>query len=351
MSLYEYVGNPHVHTCYSDGAAVHAEVAKAAAQAGLDFVITTDHNVWVSDIEGYYDNVLLLVGEELHSVQCDPQSNHLLAFNAETELAPVAPDAQTRIDEVNQRAGFCFLAHPFERNCPIDPELEAIAWEDWDVEGYSGIELWNHMSEFKGLLRNRLAAIFYAYFPGLGIRGPYRNTLQQWDELLADGRRVAVIGAADAHGKTHSLGPLTRQVLPYEYLFRCVNTYVLTDLPLNGDLGRDKKLIYDGLRSGTSWIGYDLPASTSGFRFTARSGANNAVVGAELIRTGAVVFEIHTPRTADIRLLRHGNVVARTKGTALSYTSAVAGAYRVEAYLRYRLARRGWIFSNPIYVR
>lgn len=351
MSVYEYVGNPHVHTCYSDGAAVHADVAKAGSQAGLDFVITTDHNVLVSEIEGYYDDVLLLVGEELHNVQCNSQSNHLLAFNTEFELAPVASDAQTLVDEVSRGNGFCFLAHPFELNCPIDPELEAIIWEDWGVEGYSGIELWNHMSEFKGLLRNKLWAIFFARFPDLGIRGPYKNTLQQWDALLADGRRVAVIGAADAHGKTYSMGSLTRQVLPYEYLFRCVNTHVLTDVPLSGDLGRDKALIYDGLRSGTTWVGYDLPASTSGFRFAARSGANRAVVGGELVRTGAVVFDVQTPRTADIRLLRHGSVVARTRGTSLSYTSAVAGAYRVEVYLRYRLARRGWIFSNPIYVK
>ncbi|RLC61355.1 MAG: hypothetical protein DRI80_08940, partial [Chloroflexota bacterium] len=119
MSIYEYVGNPHVHTPYSDGEALHAEVAQAAAKAGLDFVIVTDHNVWVDGVEGYYDKVLLLVGEEIHDVRRRPQANHLLVYNAEAELAPLASDPQGLIDEVNRRGGFCYLAHPFEYRSPI----------------------------------------------------------------------------------------------------------------------------------------------------------------------------------------------------------------------------------------
>jgi hypothetical protein len=243
------------------------------------------------------------------------------------------------------------LAHPFERNSPIDPELDAIPWNDWDVTGYTGIELWNYMSEFKGLLRNRLAALFYAYFPVIGIRGPYRKTLRQWDELLIDGNRVSAIGGADAHGKTYSLGPLSRKMFPYSYLFRCVNTHVLTELPLNGELSRDKELIYNGLKAGRTWVGYDLPASSSGFEFRARSGANEALIGEELVRAGAVVFKVRTPQPADIRLIRDGETVARSQGQTLKYTTARDGTYRVEAYRRHWLERRGWIFSSPVYVK
>jgi hypothetical protein len=351
MSVYEYVGNVHVHTCYSDGTALHAEVAQAAVEAGLDFVIVTDHNVWVDGVEGYYDDVLLLVGEELHDVRCRPQASHLLAFNAEAELAPMASDVQALIDEVSRRDGLCYLAHPFERSSPVDPELDAIPWRDWNVRGYTGIELWNYMSEFKGLLRNRLAALFYAHFPAVGIRGPYQTALWKWDELLADGKRISVIGAADAHGKSYSLGPVSRDVFPYEHLFRCVNTHVLTDVPFNGDLDHDRKLIYGGLQAGRTWVGYDLPSSTSGFEFRAHSGANEALIGEELVRAGAVTFKIRAPRPADVRLIRHGKVVARSKGQTLEYTTALAGTYRVEVHLRHLLERRGWIFSSPIYVK
>lgn len=351
MSVYEYVGNLHVHTCYSDGTARHSEVAQAATEAGIDFVVVTDHNVWVDGVEGYYGETLLLVGEELHDVRCRPQASHLLAFQAEAELAPLVSDPQATVNEVGRQGGFCFLAHPFERNSPIDPELDAILWNDWDVTGYTGIELWNYMSEFKGLLRSRLAALFYAYFPAIGIRGPYRRTLRQWDELLIDGNRVSAIGGADAHGKTYSLGPLSRKVFPYSYLFRCVNTHVLTELPLNGELSRDKELIYNSLKAGRTWVGYDLPASSSGFEFRARSGANEALIGEELVRAGAVVFKVRTPRSADIRLIRDGETVARSQGQTLEYTTARDGTYRVEAYRRHWLERRGWIFSSPVYVK
>jgi hypothetical protein len=349
--VYEYVGNPHVHTPYSDGTALHDEVASAASKAGLDFVIVTDHNVWVDGVEGYYDDVLLLVGEELHDVRCRPQANHLLAFNAETELAPLAGDLQRLVEGTLEEGGFCFLAHPFERSSSIDPNLDAIPWNRWEVDGYAGIELWNYMSEFKGLLRNKLWALFYAYWPAVGIRGPYRATLRKWDELLADGRRVAAIGGADAHGKTYSMGPLSKVVFPYQYLFRCVNTHILTDVPLNGELDHDRALVYDALRAGRTWVGYDLPASTSGFRFEARSVMNKALVGQELVRTGATTFEVETPQPADIRLICDGQTVARARGQRLKVTTAHPGVYRAEAYRQYRLGRRGWIFSSPIYVR
>jgi len=349
-SVYEYVGNPHVHTSYSDGEALHAEVAEAAAEAGLNFVIVTDHNVWVDGCEGYYDKVLLLVGEEIHDVRRQPQASHLLAYNVESEMAPLASDPQRLIDEVNQRGGFCYLAHPFEYRSPIGPDLVAIPWADWDVTGYVGLEIWNYMSEFKALLRNRLAALLYAYLPAWGVTGPFRAVLRKWDELLVQGKRVAAIGGSDAHGNTYSLGSFKRQVFPYAYLFRCVNTHILTERPTNGIFEHDKTLIYDALRRGHTWVGYDLPAPTNGFRFHARSGANRAIMGDVMKRTGAIVLEVETPQRATIQLVRNGKVVARSSGRRLEHTTAEPGVYRVEAYRSYQLGRRGWIFSSPIYI-
>ena len=350
MSIYEYVGNPHVHTCYSDGGAVHAEVAQAAAEAGLDFVIATDHNVWVNGCERYYGQVLLLVGEEVHDVRRRPQVNHLLAYSADAELAPLALDPQGLIDEVNQRGGLSYLAHPFEYGSPISPDLAAIPWVDWDVGGYTGIEIWNYMSEFKAILRSKLSAAYYARFPSLGIRGPFRATLRLWDQLLSQGQRVSAIGGADAHGSTFATGSSEVAVLPYEYLFRCINTHVLTERPLNRRLEHDRPLIYEALRAGHTWVGYDLLAPTAGFRFHARSLANRAMIGDELARTGATVFEVQTPYSGDIRLVANGRIVARARGRTLKHTTAHPGAYRVEVYRSYRLGRRGWIFSSPIYV-
>lgn len=349
-AYYEYAGNMHIHTTYSDGVAVHAEIARAAEEAGLDFIITTDHNVWVDGCEGFYGKVLLLVGEEIHDVRRRPQGNHLLVYHAEEELAPHAAQPQALIDAAVARGGMAYLAHPIEYGSTVAPGLAAINWQDWDVAGYAGIELWNYMSEFKALLSNKLAALIYTRFPAWGISGPFPATLAQWDRLLLQGLHVAAIGGADAHGTTYTLGPLRRQVFPYAYLFRCVNTHILTPEPLSGVFEHDKELIYTALQIGHTFVGYDLLGSTGGFRFVARSGPYEATFGDELKRTGALVFEAETPQAGDIRLVCNGRVVARTRGQHLRYTTADPGVYRVEVYRSYQLGRRGWIFSSPIYV-
>jgi hypothetical protein len=162
---------------------------------------------------------------------------------------------------------------------------------------------------------------------------------------------LAALGNADAHANLYYLGPIERRIFPYEYLFQCVNTHILTDGPLTGELNQDRELIYEALRAGRTWVGYDLPHSTRGFRFVARSGSARATVGEELDRLGAVTLEIDLPDAGDIRLVKDGKLVKRNQGQQLRHTSAEAGIYRVEVYRRFRLRRVGWIFSSPIYIR
>ena len=73
--MVEIVANLHAHTPYSDGHAYHHEIAQAAARAGIQVVVVTDHNVLVGGKEGYVDGVLLLVGEEIHDRRRQPQAN------------------------------------------------------------------------------------------------------------------------------------------------------------------------------------------------------------------------------------------------------------------------------------
>ncbi len=347
----EYVGNLHTHSLYSDGAATHATIARAAGEAGLNFVIVTDHNVWVDGVEDYYDRVLLLVGEEAHNIRRQPQSDHLLVYGAEQEIAPYTfGSAQTLIDKVQDNGGFAFLAHPVEKSGHVGEGVQAIPWTTWPIEGIHGLEIWNYMSEFKSLLWSRLPALVYAFRPDWGITGPFRGALKLWDELLAKGKRLAALGGADAHAFPQQIGPFQRTLFPYTYLFRCVNTHVLTAGPLTGDLAQDKALLYAALRAGRTWVGYDLPHSTRGFRFVARSGTTHVSVGEELKRLGAVTLYIDLPASGEIHLLRDGRIIERGKGKELRHTSAEAGVYRVEVYRRFRGRKVTWIISSPIYI-
>ena len=52
------------------------------------------------------------------------------------------------------------------------------------------------------------------------------------------------------------------------------------------------------------------------------------------------------------RLLKDGQLVKTwRKREICTYIATEPGVYRVEAYRSYIGRRRGWIFSNPIYVR
>lgn len=349
MKLHEYVGVIHFHTVHSDGTATLDQIIDVANQTGLDFVIPTDHNVYLKGRDGWYGRTLMLIGEEIHDIERDPEASHYLVFDTQRELKQYAPHPQQLIDAVNAAGGFGFLAHPFERttNFVMEPD---ISWVDWQVEGYTGLELWNYMSEFKGHLPNLARTILYAYLPKLAMSGPYPETVQKWDELLREGHKVAIMGGPDAHGVTYSLGPLRRAIFPYDYLFRACRTHILTEQPFKHDLAHDRELLYNALRGGYCFVAYDLLADSTGFRFTAQSGEHRASMGQEVRLHGEVCFEVVSPVKAHLRLLRNGEVIVSGKGRRLTASSQKTGAYRVEAYRTCYLKKRGWVYTNPIYV-
>jgi hypothetical protein len=353
--MHEYIVNLHMHTPYSDGTGSHEKIAQAAIQAGIDVVIVTDHNVWVDGPEGYYQEgdkqVLLLVGEEVHDRTRNPQKNHLLIFGVDSELSSFAKEPQLLINKVNEFGGLSFLAHLTDPEALNFNEAD-LSWVDWDVRGYTGIELWNGMSEFKGLLKNKLQAIYYAYNPDAIGHGPYPDVLEKWDELTAKGQRVVAVGGSDAHAMHASLGPLKRILFPYEFHFQAINTHIFTDEALTGDAEQDRKSVLEALKNGHAFVGYDLPAPTRGFRFSAQGLGASAWMGDEIPSEQGVTLQIRLPQQAECSLIKDGKTIQSwTDRDVTSYSTTEPGVYRVEAYFPYRKKRRGWIFSNPIYVR
>lgn len=347
--FYAVRGNLHMHTTDSDGTRSHQELAQIAARAGLDFIIITDHNVYQAGLDSWVGKTLLLVGEEVHDPQRELQSSHTLCLGIHADVAQHGGQPQELFDAVAQQGGCSFLAHPFERDVAGFLPEPNISWRDWDATGYDGIELWNYMSEFKSALRNKISAVVNAFAPDLAIRGPYPETLRKWDELLRN-RRVAVLGGSDAHGTVYQMGPLTRAVQPYEYLFQCINTHLLLDKPLSGTLEADRIEIYAALRAGRGFVCYERPGRATGFTFLARSGEAEASMGETLSLQDVVELRMTTPAPSLLRLLRNGKVIAQSGGRELAMLSPQPGVYRAEAYRRHAGRKRGWIFSNPVYV-
>jgi hypothetical protein len=350
--MHEIVLNVHMHTRYSDGAGTHGDIARAALQAGLDAVVVTDHNVLVEGFQGYFKEqgrrILLLQGEEIHDRSRVPQKDHLLVLGTDQELASLARNPPALLAAVKRSGGISFLAHIHDAAAPAFAEPN-ISWENWSMAGYSGIELWNGFSELKSHLPTRLHGVFYAFFPAFLAYGPAPAAIQKWDELMAE-RKVVAIGGSDAHALPMHLGPLRRTVFEYAYHFSAINTHVLLPEPLTGEAEEDGRRIFAALAAGHCFIGYDLPASTRGFRFAGRGSEAGGIMGDEV--RGSVTLHVYLPSFGDLNLLRNGKVIRRLQHSqALTFLALEPGVYRVEAYRRFLGRRRAWILSNPIYVQ
>jgi hypothetical protein len=351
----ELICNLHLHSTYSDGSGDYRSITQAALATEVDVIILTDHNILVKGLEGYHRSqghtVLVLTGEEVHDQNRDPQKNHTLVIGAEREMAVFAPDPQTLINEVNKAGGLSFLAHPFEFALPLINEPD-ISWINWEVEGFTGLELWNSLSEFKTVVHSLRDGIKYLFLPEMMAHSPLKSTLAKWDELLNSGKKVNVVGGSDAHAIQFQKYFFKKTVFPYEFHFSAINNHLIVDEGLSGSMSLDKAVIYEALRKGSSFIGYDLPAPTHGFRFIIDDDENEYNLGDTFTLKDGATARINLPEAANIRLIHNGKVISELKNTdRLTCSVTQPGYYRVECSLHFLGEERGWIYSNPIYVK
>ena len=351
----EIVVNLHNHTLYSDGSGSHSQLFHEALNAGIDVQITTDHNVLVTGADRYVSegnrHLLFLAAEEVHDQGRDPQKNHMLVIGAQKELAQYAFSPQELIDQARQYGGATFLAHPFESDLPMFHEPD-ISWVNWEVQGFTGLEIWNHFSEFKDAARSLVKTLFYAFFPEYYPAGPRPDTLAKWDALLASGTRMAAVGGSDAHALQFRQSFIKKVIFPYSFHFHSINNHLLLEEDLNLDLDHDRSLVLQALRQGSGFVGYDLPASTHGFSFTAENETEKVTMGGTIVIDHGATLRIHLPEPVKTRLIHNGRMVQQWEGTSHLVTTAYKpGAYRVECTIPFHGTERGWIFSNPIYIQ
>jgi len=151
-----YRGDAHVHTVHSDGKRTPEELATAARTAGLDFIISTDHNtssahaLW-GPLAG--DDLLIVTGEEVTT-----RNGHYLALG----IAPSTwidwryrsrDDALPRAARQIRRAGGIVVpAHPF---CPYVGCRWKFGYDDadalevwngpWTIDDEMAVEMWDGM--------------------------------------------------------------------------------------------------------------------------------------------------------------------------------------------------------------
>ncbi len=351
MHLKDYTGVIHLHSAYSfDGRAPIPEILVAARKCGIDILLLTDHSTLQAreeGFEGWRDGILLIVGEEIA-----PRFNHYLAFGlgkavACAEREPDLPP-QAYIDRVRDEGGMGFIAHPDHAGTAMF-HVKHYPWTDWSVTGFTGMGIWDFMTDWQNSLSCRIRAVLSYAFPALFLRGPSPATLARWDRLTQE-RRVVGIGELDNHDSLKHLWRIPIPVFPFFRVFDLIRTHILLEKPLSGESRDDIAAILTALRNGRLYVSFDHFRTASGFSLTLTEEGREVTMGDEFILHRAAELRVSLPERARIRLIRNGNLFCKSTAKEIFVTLCEPGVYRVEADLKAFGRYRPWIFSNPIYV-
>ena len=345
--MYEYSGAIHIHSKFSDGSGSVKDITKAANEVGLDFIILTDHNTLRAlreGFEGWHGNTLLLVGVEINDRK---NQNHYLAFGI-NETPSTRQSAKEYVKIVKDADGIGFLAHPHEKRKSMK-EHPPYPWTEWGTDDFTGIEIWNHMSEWMEGLNEKNKYNYFVH-PLSSIKAPPPETLKVWDKLNQK-RRVVGIGGVDAHAhKINLLGFFEVEVFPYKVLFKSIRTYVITEKKIHKSktdegIKKAKQIIYNSLRNGRCFVANYYRGDASGFRFFAEVGNKIYQMGDEFKLNGKVKLRVILPNVSGtVKLIRNGKVIDTVDTNEADFIVKKSGAYRVEVYAD----EHAWIFSNHI---
>jgi hypothetical protein len=332
----------HVHTTDSDGTKSHEEVADLARDVGLDFLLFADHMTLRGQHEGkerFYGDLLALIGYE-HNDESD--CNHYLVFDID-EVLPATMTAAQYVAAAADRGALGIMAHPDEIR-GRDARFRSYPWTAWEVERFDGLEVWNQMSEWMENLKfyNQLVMIFS---PRKWLQAPTHRILARWDELNQK-RKVAGVASVDAHGFLYRAGPLRLTIFPYKVQFKTLRTHLVLHEPLSRDLTTAKKQVYDAIRDCRVFVSNYRWGEGHDFHFEITSRHESAVIGGEVALDDQTTAIVTCPVRGSIRIIADGKLLVEQAGKRLEYRLTRPGVYRVEVYR----GRKGWIFSNPIWV-
>jgi hypothetical protein len=348
-------GAYHIHSSRSDGTGSVDDIAAAAARAGLQFVVLTDHGdgTRAPDPPSYRSGVLCLDGIEVST-----SHGHYVALGLPQLPYRLGGHPRAVIEDVQRFGGFGFAAHP-------DSRKPALRWSDWTVP-VDGVEWLNGDSEWRDESWTSLARVLLTY----GFRPQETlvtlidrpvDMLSRWDRL-ARVRHITGIAAADAHARLslrETSEPYTDRVITrlpsYDASFRAFSNHAILDAPLSGDAARDAASVLTAIREGRMYSAIDGFATHGALEVKALAGSEVARPGEYLQSAEPIVIEasLAAPSGTSLVVLRDGQAIFdAVTGSARVAVGSSPAAYRVEARLPNRSGGQAvpWLLTNPIYV-
>lgn len=326
-------GAYHIHTDRSDGSGTIDEVASAAAEAGLQFVILTDHGTASSPPEppAYRHGVLII-----DAVEISTRDGHMVALGlTRPSPYPLAGEARDVIEDVARLGGWTVAAHPDSPKPDLrwrGPATDAIEWINADSE-------WRDENRPLRVMQIALHYLIRSPETIASLFGRPHASIRRW-EAAGRTRLVPGLAAVDAHARIgideQSEPRAARTIVArptYRDMFRTLVQAVWLAQPLSGDAASDADLILAALRSGRTYSAVTAIASPAVLQ----------------VATTATQLEAHVPGApqALVSVLNQGREVASGSGRAVADVTA-PGLYRVE--VRWPGRDVPWMMSAPVFV-
>ena len=353
------LGALHIHTNRSDGSGTPDEVAAAAARAGLQFIVLTDHGdgTRAPDAPQYRSGVLVIDAVELST-----DAGHYIAIGLPESPYPLRGEPRDVVEDVRRLGGFGIVAHP-------DSSKPDLQWHDWDAP-FDAMEWLNADTEWRDERASHIARalVQYPFRPAetlASLLDRPEATLTRWD-ALTQRRPVVALAGADAHARAgwmddDASGYRQRWFLrlpSYETSFRAFATRVELATPLQADPIAAAAQIISALKAGRVFSAVTALAAPAALEFTAGGTDGETATQGDLFdpKGGRVSFAARSnaPTGSVTALRKDGRIVTQTARPDLNFEGPREdGTYRVEVYLPTAPGDPPvpWILSNPIYVR
>lgn len=340
LNKYNSIGAIHIHSVYSDGTGDIESISKAAKNAGLDWIIVTDHNSFEIE-EGIYNGVYVIKGEEISP----KDENHYLALGINKYIQPNV-NAKHNIEAVKLNGGFGFAAHADESDYRRNSH-QPIKWTNKNITP-DGVEIWNWFSEWADNLNDRnIFSLAYAYlFKHNLVKEANATTIKWWDKLNnTSDKIIPAIGGIDAHALKIKGYVIPVTIFPYQDMFKTIVNVISSNKPFAKDFETRKTQILEAIKTGRNLIinrvvSKEIPI----FKI---SNKNQTVTNGESISLdNETLLNVQTKKKGSIKIFHNGKEIKSVISNSIKMLLNEVGKYRVEI----KFGKRGFAYSNPILV-
>lgn len=363
LDYYDYKGALNIHTDMSLGSESIDQIASAAKQAGLDFILITDLNPFyeTQNFESYFDKTLILNGGKYSYL--DSRLNYYNKKNqiVGTEMGDIQIFFSDRLSKnIREKSSdLVWLAHPFgtEYN-----------WNGPAPDGLNGVEVLNLKSLTQAAYKKSVLNVFWSFLiypfnPKLAFMRLFQEPSKEINFFDTTSQQRPFVAYAGSEASARSI-PFPGALIKfpsYYNLFSLVSNHILLKSELTGQLESDREKIFSALEKGQFYLCLDALGDPKGFYAHLLQSKQVHPIGTSvsLSKDLKIAYSLPSePNTFfEVVLYRNGLSIETSNKFKGEFSIKESGVYRIQVRVIPNLplpdARKWftWIYTNNFYVK